>query len=194
MEINWNIVTPILGCIITSLVTLYGFKKQKDNLKDSFSNEILKLNESNKLDLYRQKQSLATEAIKDTFFDICNWFDLLRSKNSSDLKKFEKQFIPTMNTIYAYGSNDAIKILTKMQRLSYSGDSKGVITISLLSLLISQLKYDITGEILPPDSFCKMRITDYETSTKNNLEKCINAFITELELNSNFIIKQRKEG
>lgn len=57
-----------------------------------------------------------------------------------------------------------------------------------LGLLISQIKFDITGEIMSPESWLIIKITDY-SKIQNNIAKTINALVDKNKLDKRFKIE-----
>ena len=68
------------------------------------------------------------------------------------------------NTIYAYGSENAIRILATMQKHNYAnsleekdGEAKNML-LAYYILLAAQIGYDVTGEIINPLSWYEIRM------------------------------------
>lgn len=103
-----------------------------------------------------------------------------------------------MNIVIAYGSKDAIKILSAFQQYTYTRNfiskkptqEESIELLTLPCLLLTQVKYDITGEIVSPDYYLKIRLTDYETKEglKEKFKKYTNKQINSLNLNKKFKI------
>lgn len=98
-----------------------------------------------------------------------------------------------MNTIYSYGSEKSIEIVSLMQKENYDA-SKNVISLdkyrmmSLYVLLATQIKYDITEISVSPELWFQMRLTDYEAN-KDKFKNENNKLIDELNLKNEFKIK-----
>ena len=97
-----------------------------------------------------------------------------------------------ITNIISYGSTDAIKIITYLQTNLYEykdnplpKDENAVFMLTTYSLLITQIKYDLTGEILPPLTYLKIRITDFN-KLENEYYIKNNEIVDELNLNINF--------
>ena len=60
-------------------------------------------------------------------------------------------------------------------------------TLAAYALLITQLKFDLTSEVIPATSWFQIKIKDYE-KIQNKTETAINALVDELGLNSKFKI------
>lgn len=157
--------------VITSIITILGFIITYLLTKQSVKDEIRK-----------DKINRATGAIQELPFEMSQIMDKMKSG------RFTAQDHSTMiSKVFAYGSKDAVKIAIKMQRLSYtlSSDPKDIDKIQLMAaiaLLITQLKYDLTSEIISPESWFLLKITDYE-KMRPQIKECINSLIFELELN-----------
>jgi hypothetical protein len=95
-----------------------------------------------------------------------------------------------MNKVLAYASKDAIKISIWAQQINFENNNSGVNNFAplvALSLLISQLKYDASAEIIPADTWFRLRINDYECSEmKAEVEALIIKAVKELNLNKGF--------
>ena len=91
----------------------------------------------------------------------------------------------------AHGSCDAVKITIKMQRMSYESanatSEERLPMLAAYSLLITQLKYDLTSEIISPESWFQLRMNDY-SSIQDTMKKAINALVEELDLNHSFSV------
>jgi hypothetical protein len=59
--------------------------------------------------------------------------------------------------------------------------------LAAYSLLITQLKYDLTSEIISPESWFQLRMNDYE-KIQLKMRQSINDLIKELDLNNSFIV------
>jgi hypothetical protein len=74
-----------------------------------------------------------------------------------------------LNDVYAYGSPDAIKILVSFQKTNYeigsnsnaSDIEQSYRVLGHLALLISQLKYDLSGQYVDPEFYFKLKLSDY---------------------------------
>ena len=156
-----------IDTILTVGVTAIGFIVTYFMTKKNFRDEIKK-----------EKISIATESIQSLPYEFCELMSKT-IKGSIDPKEYEK----LLSKVIAYGSNDAIKIAIAMQRNAYQKSGKNPIVF--FSLLITQLKYDLTSEIISPESWCLLKINDYDT-TKDKTKAQINEIIEELDLNKKF--------
>lgn len=160
---------------ITFLGFLVTYLLATKNLKDEIS---------------KNKKSVMIDSIKELPYDICMLMDNIlknRNENKNKLAISSEKFQSIMHRVLSYGSKDAVHIAVFMQQLSYSDNTDGTKLLSAYSLLITQLKYDITGEIISPLSWLKMKTTDYNT-LEDSVKYEANKIITNLKLNSKFKI------
>lgn len=163
-----TLVIAISGFVVTYLLTT-------KNLKDEIS---------------KNKKSVMIDSIKELPYDICMLMDNIlknENKNKNKLATSSEKFQSIMYKVLAYGSKDAVNIAVFILQLSYSDNTAIAKALSGYSLLITQLKYDITGEIISPISWLKMKTTDYNT-LEDSVKYEANEIITNLKLNSKFKI------
>ena len=60
--------------------------------------------------------------------------------------------------------------------------------MSYYVLLATQIKYDVTGIYVNPESWFRMKVTDFEESKEKVIEAS-NNLVTELKLNKRFMMK-----
>lgn len=100
-----------------------------------------------------------------------------------------------LSKIIAYGSVDAVKLAIVVQECAYekerqssqAGVDDGTRPLAAYALLITQLKFDLTSEVIPATSWFRIKIKDYE-KIRIKTEASINALVDELGLNSKFKI------
>lgn len=163
-----QIISPILtivGMFVTFFVTKYSCKKDIEKLK-------------------KEKIIAKTENLPADLLDLM--YEIQKNPNMSKQKIADK-FTKIIHSILAYASNDAVKIAAFIQENTYKDGFKGWELLSAYSILISQLKYDLTGEIISPDFYFKIKITDYE-EIKTAVNTDINNIIKKLNLNTKFSI------
>ncbi len=169
----------IASIIIPSVISIIGFGISIYVIGRELHNGIrLKQNE-----YILNKMSDVMEAI-----EYANKEVLEGAENKGELSDLIENF---SNKIQLYGSYDAMKIIEKMKTTAYSGEDVGV-TYSfylfvLLSLLKSQIKKDMTGIIVPPDVFMKIRANDYKKH-EDKIKEIVNSTIEELKLSKKFKI------
>lgn len=200
-----------LTILIPALVTLIGFIVTYFSLRKSFKDEIRKQKSNialekmstvpfETLDLYEtmmvptkiQKQINEIEnknqLSRDDRISIQKLNDQIREAQDLILNKMTKLY----NTIYAYGSVNAIKIVSSMQKINYSlrpdstNEEKWIIMAHMI-LLASQVKKDVTNITVNPQKWFEMKITDYETN-RQVFDPLINRVVEKLELDEKFKI------
>lgn len=135
---------------IASCVTFAGIIVSYNLSKKNLEGELKRLREQEALarshDFPRRAASLMS--------------DINEGMSPDELKKL-------LADIYAYGSPEAIGANVEFQETNYrTARSEGVDPICLLSLvavLMSQLKYDLTGRTIDPESWFWLRITNYDS-------------------------------
>lgn len=171
VHMDWSALASIFVTIIGFIIT---YSLTNKNLKDEIS---------------KTKTSIALEKMEDIPFDILS---LLKDIKNGELNA--DNYASILHRIYAYCSPTAIKIAVKMQSLTYQQSVQSTSTsnfrmLTLLSLLISQVKYDLTNEIINPELWFIMQITDYNTSAlKTEVKHLINEDIELLSLNKQFYV------
>lgn len=164
--------------IITVSVTALGFIVSFFFTQRSLKGEIQK-----------NKIALATQEIHTLPYDICQMMNNM--VKSGGRENHAEEYSAALSKVLAYGSKDAVKIVIEMQRLSYSlknaRQEEKYIIIAAFSLLITQLKYDLTSEIISPESWFMLKMTDY-TQIQNVVREDINVLVKKLSLNDNFSV------
>ena len=173
-----EIIAALISTSITSVITIIGlivtYKMNKRNYKEELKNN---------------KTTLNIEKLQSIILDVSN---LLNNPNNISPEKYQL----LVSNILSYGSLDAIKILTYLQSSLYNNqnvklenneknNNQTILTITAYCLLITQIKYDLTGEILPPLAYAKIKLTDFK-HLENEFYIKNNEIISELHLNENF--------
>ncbi len=164
----------ILKYNIPSLISLIGIIISHFNIKKSYKN-----------DLKKMKAEIITEKIEDLPLEILNIMhntikDPNSKENVEDLSKF-------IYKVLSYGSADAVKIACCVQQAAYKNDGSYKL-IAGYSLLITQLKYDLTGQIISPESYFQLKLRDYVDQRKEVI-KFINLIVKKLNLKKDFYVK-----
>lgn len=132
-------------------------------------------------------------------YDILSLMDKMTKNSSSSsssgevLEEFLEEFGKIMNTVCAYGSKDAIKIASIMQSENYrmaneKKENKNKYRIlCFYSLLVTQIKYDVTNIVNSPELWFKLKINDYYKMRDKMIEEN-NKIVDELDLNEEFKI------
>lgn len=184
---NFNTFVTIAGFIVTYFLT-----------KKNFKDEIIK-----------NKISVNVENVKELPYRICKIMDRSimmlnidkenieekekKTKKEKSQESLNEEFVDILSNVLCYGSKDAVDISIKMQTLAYSmnynRDKKiSYDALAVYSLLITQIKYDLTSEIISPESWFKLRLTDY-SKTRPQIVSSINRIVDELNLNKKFKVE-----
>lgn len=162
--------------LLTVGVTILGFVINYFVTKKNFQEEIRK-----------EKISKNTEVIQALPYAICVLMNKILNKGETAPQLYTE----IMLKILSYGSRDAVKIAIKLLRMTHSlseyPEGKRILVLSPYALLITQLKYDLSAEIISPECWFEMCISDYET-VKTEMRKSINDIVNELELNESFYV------
>lgn len=178
----------IITALITGIISIVGFIITYASMKKSFRNELKKQRDSVAL----EKMSIMPFEVLTLMDEMINSNKITDDKHKNGFNDTMKHFNEMMNTIYSYGSEEAIRIVSTMQKENYAanGDTSKLDTyrlISLYVLLATQIKYDVTEIAVCPQLWYEMRITDF-TSRRSELKKANNQLIKELRLNDQFKI------
>ena len=190
-------IIDLLAILIPSSVTILGFFITYfiniNNMKNQF--KIIELNFKN--ELIKKKSDLSIEKMSDAIVDILNLatlsiIKLPNCKNQNEkkniLNEIENKKI-VYNVIYAYGSADAIKILSYFSKLEKTNTNDNYKVISLYQLLVIQIKYDIMNVVVSPTSWIEMILNSKEfEANKEKIIKVNNDLVDELKLNNEFKI------
>lgn len=169
----------IIITLISSCITILGFFVTIYTLMRSFKNEMQKT-----------KNNIVLEHIRDLPYEILDNFDHLNDKDYNS-KILLNEFTIIMKKVYAYGSIDAIGIISKMQQENYLRKKNEFANkyrpVCFYILLVTQIKYDVTGNAVSPDYWYRMKITDYEQNKFNFIDEN-NKIVKEMNLNPKFKI------
>jgi hypothetical protein len=178
-------IAVILAACIPAIVTIIGFVVTYFLNKRNFKEEVNKA-----------KVNATLEKISDLPYKILTLMDTMMSKDKS--KNHEqanlKSFQELMSLIFAYGSKEAIIIVSSMQETNYllsrepdKVDKNEIIAYYIL--LACQVKYDLTGIKINPEYWYRMRLTDYKAK-KEKLDEATNKIVDELQLADFLSVKQ----
>lgn len=179
----------VITALVTGIISIIGFIVTNVSMKNNFKNE-----------LKRQRDNIALEKMSIMPYEVLVLMDEMieSGKIRNEIKKKQileanfKHFKEIMNTIYSYGSEKAIKIVSLMQKENYdanenTGCRDNYRTISMYVLLATQIKYDVTEISVSPELWFQMRLTDYAIN-KNEFKNANNKLIEELALRNEFRI------
>lgn len=159
--------------IIPSVITIIGFVVNIYLTRSSIKQEILKT----------QKNLMIEKNIQIMDF----FLNAIGSPNDIEIDEFKK----TVDLIYSYGSNDLIRLFGEYQQFNYTNTKSNNYSriFAFYTLMLSQIKYDLTGEAVKPSSILKIKIKDFYTTDKlDNYHKEINSIIEKLKLNKDFLL------
>ncbi len=180
--------------VLNALFTLIGFAVTIYTFKRSLKNELIKT-----------QNSITLDQVRDLPYEILDNFDKLNLtlKMPSEVQHHHqlllcmqwklqqlKDFSAVMKKIYAYGSKDSICIISKMQEENlqqlYTETNK-LRPMCFYILLVTQIKFDVTGDAVSPELWYKMKINDYHKN-KTKIKIANNEIVNELHLNKKFKI------
>lgn len=180
----------IITALVTGIISIIGFIVTNNSMKKSFKNE-----------LKRQRDNMALEKMSTMPYQVLVLMDEMiesgRNRNETQNKRIMEQnlkhFKEIMNTIYSYGSEKTIEIVSLMQKENYAAKRNDISLnkyrmMSLYVLLATQIKYDITEISVSPELWFQMRLTDYEAN-RDKFKNANNKLIDELKLKNEFKIK-----
>ena len=104
------------------------------------------------------------------------------AKTTKDMEKATQEMMNAIQKVIAYGSKDAVIIAASFQQHNFSGKQDKFKSLAYYAILAAQLKYDITGEIIPPELFFKFYLTDYAKNA-DGIKIAIDELVEELGLN-----------
>lgn len=159
-----------IGVIVSSLITIAGFLVTYFLNRKNFRDEINKF-----------KSNKSVELMQDVPHNLVQLLDLLKT-NPNEAIQLQNNI---MLTICAYGSKDASIIAEQFMQNSYSGFKNPIDGIAYIALLISQVKFDITGYVVSPTSWLKIKIKDFSNRAEKIIDS-INQIIDDNKLNKSF--------
>lgn len=205
-----DLIGVIITAVVTSIISIIGFVVTNASMRKSFKNELM-----------RQRDSVALEKMATVPYETLDFYDITvklgridkelkmyadnnlsrqeiveKKKLQEDKKQLDEQLLERMsylyNTIYAYGSTTAIKIVSKMQSTNYilgenATEEEKLKILAYMILLASQVKKDVTAVVVNPQYWLQMRITDYHIKHER-MDNAINQAVDELKLDKKFKI------
>lgn len=161
---NENIVVVLSACI-TAAVTIIGFVVTYFLNKRNFKSEI-----------DREKININLDKIADLPYKIQELMNTILNQGAN--AKTISDFKELMSLIFAYGSKEAIMLMTNMQQLNYriadhSADADNMELILYYILLLCQIKYNLTGIKINPEYWLRMRLSDYSSMEKYKKKQLI---------------------
>lgn len=172
-----NIFTSIATIIVTMLTIYFTNKATRTQIKAEIDN-------------YKQTQLI--DSNKEVLGYAAKVIRLNDIKTEEESEELIRNLIIT---VMAYGSKESIAILADFQQFNYmpkelKEENDEYKAIVYPALLISQIKYETTGEIINPIDILKININDLEKENiKKNVIININDIVDDLNLNDNFKVK-----
>lgn len=172
-------VVQIIISIIGVIITIYTLRKD-------FQNELAK-----------QKANMQLDKMSMMPYEILDLLQKIIDSRNDTTPTLQKELMEKMNkifsTIYAYGTSTSIHILATMQSENYQNASVPNSTdnyrmMAFYVLLTVQIRADITGEVVSPEEWFKLKIVDFQ-SNREKIKAANNKIVQELNLCSQYIIK-----
>lgn len=122
-----------------------------------------------KSEIDREKININLDKIADLPYKIQELMNTILNQGAN--AKTISDFKELMSMIFAYGSKEAIMLMTNMQQLNYriadhSADADNMELILYYILLLCQIKYNLTGIKINPEYWFRMRLSDYSSMEK----------------------------
>lgn len=169
-----DILIVIISTSIPAIISIIGFISTYKATKRHFIEE-----------LNNSKKTQNIEKLQNVIHSIITIMNDINNINLDAWKEI-------ISNIISYGSTDSIKIITYLQTNLYKNNldpmpkkESNIFILTTFSLLITQIKYDLTGEIMPSLTYLKVKLTDFE-KMENEYYIKNNEIIDELGLNPNF--------
>lgn len=169
---DYTWISSVITLIITML-TIY------------FTNRTTRIQIKSEIENYQKTQQIKSNEnlLKDVVMML-----RLKDLNDQEQKELMKRIV---NGITIFGTQKSISIFSAFQQFNYKEqktEEDMYKPMAYAVLLISQIKYDTTGDVVSPLEFLKITINDYETN--KNLKEClipeIKAIVKKLDLNKDF--------
>lgn len=201
----------IITALVTGIISIIGFIVTNVSMRKSFKNELM-----------RQRDGVALEKMATIPYETLDFYDITvklsrtdkelknysgdnltrqqmieKKKLEEEKKQLDAQLLEKMNylynTIYAYGSPTAIKIVSKIQSTNYilgenATKSERLQILAYMILLATQVKKDVTAITVNPQYWLQLRITDYHIKHAE-IDEALNKAVDELKLDKEFKIK-----
>ena len=181
-EMSDTIKAALISAMIPALISIIGFIATNRSVKRDFKNEILK-----------QRNEIALNKMATMPMRILELLGTIIETGGQN-EELAKGFDGFMNEVYAYGSENAIALISKIQKDNmFFGDNVAdrnlYELIAMYILLATQIKYDVTGIIVSPEKWYEMRMNEYEIN-REKMRLANNNVVKMFELNKRFYIKK----
>lgn len=167
--------TDLITVLIPAGVTIIGFIINYFVLNKSIKDQVSK-----------KKIDISLEYLSKAPLLSLQLYDEIQRNDSDNILKL---FTELSNTVFAYGSKNAIKILAELQQSNYKNsinpdNSNPYKTMAYYIILTCQIKNDITEIKLNPEFWYKLKLNDYEfnPTVKKDLVDATNQVVEELQL------------
>lgn len=170
--------TNMMAIVLPSAITIIGFIVNYFISRRNYRNDINKIRKNLMIEKSEELIKMFTEMF-----------------SPEKIKEKDKDFfVDIMNKLYIYGSKEVIEMFADYQQYNYATDpedKKAEKLFAYFCLIISLIKYDLTGEIINPKAILKIKINDYSTSDKMKMvNKEINELVEKYNLNKEFKIQE----
>lgn len=166
-------IVQFITVLITQFFVYFGLKKE-------FTNSINIQKNKKQVDSLSVAMKITSSLLDDMF----------KYKHRIDRYKANRKFIAIKNLIIAYGTLDDFKIFSEICKNNFRNieDACQNPNIVLYPLLLSQIHYEIVGEIVNPEYWFIMHITDFYDNRDFFVEKT-NEAIKELGLKKELLME-----
>lgn len=182
-----DIVSVVFSVGIPAIISIVGFIVTIFTLKKNFQNELVKQKANVQLD----KMSVMPYEVLTLMQDM---IDAGKKKGSPEIQqKLKEKMDWIFSSIYAYGSSKALHILAAMQSENYQNSvmlekADKFRVMAFYVLLTAQIRFDITGEIVSPEEWFKMRLTDFQAN-REMIKAANNRLVEELNLCRQYLME-----
>lgn len=172
-------IVQVIISVVGVLITIYALKKE-------FQNELAK-----------QKANVQLDKMSMIPYEIMELFQKTMESRNDNTPAHQKELMEKMNkvfsTIYAYGTSTSIHILAAMQQENYKNlsnpnNTNNFRVMAFYVLLTVQTRADITGEVVSPEEWFKMKITDFQNN-REKIKLANNQIVEELNLSFRYLIQ-----
>lgn len=179
-------ISVLLSVGIPAVISIIGFLLTIFTLKKEFQNELVK-----------QKANVQLEKMSTMPYEILelmqNMIDSGKNPSRALQEKLKAKMDRVFSTIYAYGTATSIHILAAMQSENYQNISASQEVnryrmMAFYVLLTVQIRTDITGEVVSPEEWFKMKITDFQDN-RDLFRATNNELVNELNLNRQYLMQ-----
>lgn len=177
----------LLSVGIPAIISIVGFIITIYTLKKGFQNELAK-----------QKANIQLDKMAVMPYEILvlmqEMIDVGKQKTSLSVQqKLKEKMDWIFSSIYAYGSSKAIHILATMQSENFQNEiiPENVDQYRIMAyyvLLTVQIRADITGEIVSPEEWFKLKLKDFYAN-REMIKSANNRLIEDLDLDRRYIMQ-----